>query len=142
MRISDWSSDVCSSDLKPTADYVRELREKLPREFPGVTFSFLPADIVSQILNFGSPAPIDIQIRGPKVDADFDYAKQLLSKIRYVNGVADARIQQSQRYPTLQLNMDRARAEQLGVTARNVTDSMLISLVGTDRKSTRLNSSH
>src|SRR3546814_3404761 len=74
-----------------------------------------------------SPAPIDIQIRGPKVDADFDYAKQLLSKIRYVNGVADARIQQSQRYPTLQLNMDRARAEQLGVTARNVTDSMLIS---------------
>src|SRR3546814_13881706 len=69
-----------------------------------------------------SPAPIDIQIRGPKVDADFDYAKQLLSKIRYVNGVADARIQQSQRYPTLQLNMDRARAEQLGVTARNVTD--------------------
>src|SRR3546814_6141434 len=80
--------------------------------------------MVSQILNFGSPAPIDIQIRGPKVDADFDYAKQLLSKIRYVNGVADARIQQSQRYPTLQLNMDRARAEQLGVTARNVTDSM------------------
>src|SRR3546814_19068146 len=78
--------------------------------------------MVSQILNFGSPAPIDIQIRGPKVDADFDYAKQLLSKIRYVNGVADARIQQSQRYPTLQLNMDRARAEQLGVTARNVTD--------------------
>src|SRR3546814_1888598 len=96
MRISDWSSDVCSSDL---------------------------------------PAPIDIQIRGPKVDADFDYAKQLLIKIRYVNGVADARIQQSQRYPTLQLNMDRARAEQLGVTARNVTDSMLISLVGTSQVS-------
>ncbi|HEY9545268.1 MAG TPA: efflux RND transporter permease subunit [Solimonas sp.] len=124
-----------SEEHKPTADYVRELREKLPLEFPGVTFSFLPADIVSQILNFGSPAPIDIQIRGPKVDADFDYAKQLLSKIRYVNGVADARIQQSQRYPTLQLNMDRARAEQLGVTARNVTDSMLISLVGTSQVS-------
>src|SRR3546814_12012973 len=86
--------------------------------------------MVSQILNFGSPAPIDIQIRGPKVDADFDYAKQLLSKIRYVNGVADARIQQSQRYPTLQPNMDPARAEQLGVPARHATDSMLISLVG------------
>src|SRR3546814_16090672 len=76
MRISDWSSDVFSSDLKPTADYVRELREKLPLEFPGVTFSFLPADIVSQILNFGSPAPIDIQIRGPTVDADFDRSEE------------------------------------------------------------------
>src|SRR3546814_11914039 len=130
MRISDWSSDVFSSDLKPTADYVRELREKLPLEFPGVTFSFLPADIVSQILNFGSPAPIDIQIRGPKVDADFDYAKHLLSKIRYVNGVADARIQQSQRYPPLQLNMDRARAAHLGVTARNLPHRIITSLAG------------
>ncbi|HET8881734.1 MAG TPA: efflux RND transporter permease subunit, partial [Solimonas sp.] len=124
-----------SDDHQPTADYVRELREKLPREFPGVTFSFLPADIVSQILNFGSPAPIDIQIRGPKTDADYDYAKQLLSRIRFVKGVADARIQQSQRYPTLELDMDRSRAEQLGVTAHDVTDSMLISLVGTSQVS-------
>src|SRR5262249_61430969 len=80
---------------KPTADYVRELREALPREFPDTVFSFPPADIVSQILNFGVPAPIDLQIRGNNLDANFDYANKLLKEIRRIPGVADARIQQS-----------------------------------------------
>lgn len=120
---------------RPTAEYVKHLREVLPREFPGVTFSFLPADIVSQILNFGAPAPIDLQIRGPNIDANFVYAKSLLRKIREVPGVADVRIQQSQRYPTLAIEMDRSRAQQLGVTARDVTNSMVISLAGSSQVS-------
>ncbi|HZV99735.1 MAG TPA: efflux RND transporter permease subunit, partial [Methylophilaceae bacterium] len=95
---------------RPTAEYVRELRERLPREFPGAVFSFPPADIVSQILNFGSPAPIDIQIRGGKLDDNFDYANLLVSKIRQVTGVADVRIQQSRRTPVFDINMDRTRA--------------------------------
>ncbi|MGH8447206.1 MAG: efflux RND transporter permease subunit [Solimonas sp.] len=118
---------------RPTAGYVQQLREQLPREFPGVTFAFLPADIVSQILNFGAPAPIDLQIRGPNIDANYAYARDLLRKIRMVPGVADPRIQQSQRYPTMQINMDRSRAQQLGATARDVTNSMVISLVGSSQ---------
>src|SRR5207253_10569213 len=83
----------------PTADYVRELRDVLPREFPDTVFSFPPADIVSQILNFGAPAPIDLQIRGNDLEANFAYANKLLKAIRAVPGVADARIQQSNRAP-------------------------------------------
>ena len=79
----------------PTAGYVSRLRDELPRRFPGLTFSFLPADIVSQILNFGAPAPIDLQVRGNDLGADFAYANKLLAQVRHVNGVADARIQQS-----------------------------------------------
>jgi multidrug efflux pump subunit AcrB len=96
---------------RPTADYVRQLRERLPREFPGVTFSFPPADIVSQILNFGAPAPIDLQIRGANLDANFDYANVLLPKIRAIPGVADARIQQSRRQPIFDVDLDRSRAQ-------------------------------
>ena len=81
----------------PTADYVKPLREQLPRRFPGMTFSFLPADIVSQILNFGAPAPIDLQVRGNDLAADYAYANRLLAQIRHITGVADARIQQSAR---------------------------------------------
>ena len=84
-----------SEDHRPTADYVRMLREELPARFPGVTFSFLPADIISQILNFGAPAPIDLQIRGPNLNDDFAYAQTLLRDLRHVPGLADARIQQS-----------------------------------------------
>ena len=120
---------------QPTADYVRELREVLPREFPGVEFSFLPADIVSQILNFGAPAPIDVQVRGRDLDASYPFAQALLRKIRTVSGVADARIQQSRDYPELRVDMDRSRAQQLGITARDVTNSMVISLVGTSQVS-------
>src|SRR5215468_10914448 len=82
-------------DHRPTADYVRILREELPNRFSGTTFSFLPADIVSQILNFGAPAPIDLQIRGPNLAANFAYAQKLLRELRHVPGIADARIQQS-----------------------------------------------
>jgi len=120
---------------RPTAEYVKQLREELPRLFPGMTFSFLPADMVSQILNFGAPAPIDLQIRGPNENASYEYARSLLRKVRMVPGVADVRIQQSRSYPTLNVNMDRARAQQAGATARDVTNSMVISLVGTSQVS-------
>src|ERR1019366_1147469 len=90
-----------AEDHRPTADYVRQLRAELPRRFPGVAFGFLPADIISQILNFGAPAPIDVQVSGANLAADFDYANLLLKRIRHIPGVADARIQQSPANPTL-----------------------------------------
>jgi multidrug efflux pump subunit AcrB len=112
----------------PTAEYVTRLRAELPRRFPGMSFSFLPADIVSQILNFGSPAPIDLQIRGNDLNADYAYANKLLAQIRHVRGIADARIQQSARLPTLDVNIDRTRAQFTGVTAADVTDSLVVNL--------------
>ena len=118
---------------RPTAEYVRQLRERLPREFPGVTFSFPPADIVSQILNFGAPAPIDLQIRGANLDANFDYANVLLPKIRAIPGVADARIQQSRRAPIFDVDLDRSRAQNVGVTTRDVTNSLVVNLAGSSQ---------
>ncbi|HTW75798.1 MAG TPA: efflux RND transporter permease subunit [Steroidobacteraceae bacterium] len=112
----------------PTAGYVERLRRQLPGLFPGMTFSFLPADIVSQILNFGAPAPIDLQIRGDDLDADYAYADKLLAQIRQISGVADARIQQSAREPTFDVDIDRTRAEYAGVTAADVTDSLVVNL--------------
>jgi multidrug efflux pump subunit AcrB len=114
----------------PTARYLDRLRDELPRRFPGMTFSFLPADIVSQILNFGAPAPIDLQVRGNDLDADYAYANTLLAQIRHVTGVADARIQQSSRLPTLEVNIDRTRAQLTGVTAADVTNSLVVNLAG------------
>jgi CzcA family heavy metal efflux pump len=118
---------------KPTADYVRRLREELPRRFPGVTFSFPPADIVSQILNFGSPAPIDLQIRGANLAADFDYANVLLPKIRAIPGIADARIQQSRSAPVFNVDVDRTRAQEVGLTTRDVTNSLVVNLAGSSQ---------
>jgi multidrug efflux pump subunit AcrB len=112
----------------PTPGYVARLRDQLPRRFPGMTFSFLPADIVSQILNFGAPAPIDLQIRGNDLGADYAYANKLLAQIRGVTGIADARIQQSSRLPTIEVNIDRTRAQYTGVTAANVTNSLVVNL--------------
>ncbi|MGA2562625.1 MAG: efflux RND transporter permease subunit [Steroidobacteraceae bacterium] len=112
----------------PTADYVNRLREQLPHRFPGMTFSLLPADIVSQILNFGAPAPIDLQIRGSDLAADYAYANKLLAQIRHVTGVADARIQQSAALPMLDVDIDRTRARYTGVTAADVTDSLVVNL--------------
>jgi len=112
----------------PTARYVSRLRDELPRRFPGMTFSFLPADIVSQILNFGAPAPIDLQVRGNDLDADYAYANKLLAQLRHVPGVADARIQQSARLPALDVNIDRTRARYLGVTAADVTNALVVNL--------------
>lgn len=117
----------------PTADYVRTLREVLPKQFPGITFSFPPADIVSQILNFGSPAPIDIQIRGGKLDDGFDYANKLITKIRQVPGVADARIQQSRKSPQFSVDIDRTRAQDIGITPRDVTNSLVVNLAGSSQ---------
>jgi multidrug efflux pump subunit AcrB len=109
---------------------VRELRDQLPRGFPDTVFSFPPADIVSQILNFGAPAPIDLQIRGNNLDANFDYANKLLKAIRRVPGVADVRIQQSRKSPVFNINIDRTRAQEVGVTARDVTNSLVVNLAG------------
>ena len=120
-------------DHKPTEEYVRELREKLPREFPGVSFAFLPADIVSQILNFGSPAPIDIQVRGANTAGNFKYANDLLRRIKLIPGVADARIQQSPSSPSFDVNVDRTRAQYVGLTARDVTNSMVVNLAGSSQ---------
>jgi CzcA family heavy metal efflux pump len=119
----------------PTADYVKKLREVLPREFPDTTFSFPPADIVSQILNFGSPAPIDVQVRGRNVDGNFDYAGKLLKRIRAIPGVADARIQQSNRAPLFKVDVDRTQAQLLGLTTRDVTNSMVVNLAGSSQVS-------
>ncbi len=120
---------------QPTADYVRSLREVLPSQFPGTTFSFPPADIVSQILNFGSPAPIDLQIRGGKLAANFDYANQLLAKIRLIPGVVDARIQQSRTSPVFNINVDRTRAQEVGISTRDVTNSLVVNLAGSSQVS-------
>ncbi|MDR0480341.1 MAG: efflux RND transporter permease subunit, partial [Gallionellaceae bacterium] len=108
----------------PTADYVRRMREELPKRFPGVTFSFLPADIVSQILNFGAPAPIDLQVRGNNLADNFVYANKLLDQIKHIPGIADARIQQTGRAPAFNVNIDRARAQYAGVTTRDITNSL------------------
>ncbi|HWX58002.1 efflux RND transporter permease subunit [Bradyrhizobium sp.] len=115
---------------RPTEDYVLALREELPRAFPGLTFAFLPADIVSQILNFGAPAPIDLQVRGADVNANFAYAGKLLGGIRRIPGVADARIQQSISNPTFNIDVDRTRAQYVGLTERDVTNSLVINLAG------------
>ena len=118
---------------RPTPEYVSRLRNELPHRFPGLTFSFLPADIVSQILNFGAPAPIDLQVRGNDLNADFTYANRLLAQVRRVPGVADARIQQSARLPTLEVNIDRTRAQYTGVTAADVTNSLVVSLASSSQ---------
>ena len=118
---------------QPTADYVRELRKILPTEFPDTVFSFPPADIVSQILNFGAPAPIDIQIRGANLAGNFEYANKLLKEIRGIPGVADARIQQSAKSPVFDVNMDRGQAQDLGITPRDVTNNLVVNLAGSSQ---------
>jgi multidrug efflux pump subunit AcrB len=124
-----------TEDHKPTADYVRTLREQLPRRFPGATFAFLPADIISQILNFGAPAPINLQIAGANLAANFDYANLLLRRLRHIPGVADARIQQSPNSPTLNVDVDRTRAQYIGLTERDVTNSLTVNLAGSGQVS-------
>jgi multidrug efflux pump subunit AcrB len=114
----------------PTADYVRQLRIDLPREFPSATFSFLPADMVTQILNFGLPAPVDIQIDGADVNRNRDVANQILSEIRRVPGIVDAHIQQTFDYPTFNITVDRTKAAQSGYTEKDVASDVLNSLSG------------
>jgi len=113
-----------------TADYVKILRERLPRAFPGTTFSFLPADIVSQILNFGAPAPLDVQITGNDLNAASVYADKLLAKIKNVPGVADPRIQEAFRAPALRIDFNRTLAGLVGMTERDAARSVQTTLSG------------
>ncbi|MFZ2628630.1 MAG: efflux RND transporter permease subunit, partial [Rugosibacter sp.] len=134
MGVQDGDIKIAlTPEHKPTADYVRRLRGQLPHEFPDMTFSFPPADIVSQILNFGAPSPIDLQIRGNNLAANFEYANLLLNKIRRIPGIADVRIQQSNKSPVFQVNLDRTRAQAVGITARDVTNSMVVNLAGSSQ---------
>ena len=113
-------------DNEPTANYVKRLRTVLPRKFPGATFSFLPADIVSQILNFGLPAPIDVQVIGNNQKANYAYANDLLKRLRTVPGIADLRIQQVFNYPQINVEVDRTLAGEVGLTQRDVANSLLV----------------
>jgi multidrug efflux pump subunit AcrB len=117
-------------DHKPTGNYVKALRSTLPETFPGSTFSFLPADIISQILNFGSPAPIDVQIAGPDTTGGETYAHLLASRMRHIAGIADVRVQQANDYPELAFDIDRTRADRVGITENDVTRSLSVNLAG------------
>jgi multidrug efflux pump subunit AcrB len=121
------------ADHAPTADYVKRLREALPQSFPGSQFAFMPADISSQILNFGAPAPLDLKISGPDGEANRAYAVELQRRLQHIPGIADLRIQQSIGYPSLQVDVDRLRAKQLGITEKDVTTSLGASLAGTSQ---------
>ena len=115
---------------RPVADYIRNLRFQLPRKFPGVTFYFLPADIVTQILNFGLPSPIDVQIEGNDVVASQHTAEKIMAQMRQIPGVADLRVQQPLDYPTLDVAVDRVKASQAGYTERDGASSVLNALSG------------
>ena len=114
----------------PTAGYIRRLRRDLPARFPGVEFFFQPADIVSQILNFGLPAPIDIQIVGADMRGNYNIGQEIANRLRQIPGTADVHVQQMLSLPTLHLDMDRTRINQVGLTAQNVAQNVLISLSG------------
>jgi len=114
----------------PTADYLRKLRLDLPKAFPGTTFSFLPADIVSQILNFGAPAPIDVIVSGPDNVANEAYADSVLGRLSNIAGIADVRIQQPSNYPELQVDVDRSLADRVGITENDVTRALSVNLAG------------
>jgi CzcA family heavy metal efflux pump len=114
----------------PTAGYVKALRKNLPDEFPGVSFAFLPADIVSQILNFGMPAPIDVQVVGFNRKANQEYAASIMSRLKQISGLADLRIQQAFNQPELHVDVDRTRARELGITQHDIATNLLVSLSG------------
>ena len=119
----------------PTDDYIKAMREKLPQQFPGTSFAFLPADIVSQVLNFGVPAPIDVQVAGRDLVANRKYANALLTRIKSIPGIADARIQQAFQQPTLDVNVDRSMASLAGVSEKDVATAMLTTLSGSSQSS-------
>jgi multidrug efflux pump subunit AcrB len=119
-----------AEDHRPTEDYVRELRARLPREFPGVSFYFIPADIVSQILNFGLPAPLDIQVSGPNFEGNHQFATNLLEQLRSVPGATDLRVHQMFDQPKLHITVDRTKAGESGYTQYDIASNMLVSLSG------------
>jgi multidrug efflux pump subunit AcrB len=111
-------------------DFMRRMRSELPREFPGTTFSFPPADITTQVLNFGAPAPIDVQVIGQDREGGYAYAARILKQIRLVPGIVDARIQQRVDYPQININVNRSLAGLIGPTQHDVADSLLTTLGG------------
>ncbi|HTC94016.1 MAG TPA: efflux RND transporter permease subunit [Terriglobales bacterium] len=116
-----------------TAGYIKQLRDELPQKFPGVEFFFQPADIVSQILNFGLPAPIDVQLVGNDTDKNYAIAQQIANRMRHISGAADVHVQQMMDLPTLRMDIDRTRVTQVGMNARDVAQSVLISLSGSSQ---------
>jgi multidrug efflux pump subunit AcrB len=115
---------------RPTATYVAELRRRLPRQFPGATFAFLPADITTQVVNFGLPAPIDLQVIGPNQENNYHYAQRLLRELRHVSGLVDLRIQQVYNYPAINVDVSRSLAQQVGLTQKEVATNLLTELAG------------
>ncbi|MEO6965875.1 MAG: efflux RND transporter permease subunit [Acidobacteriaceae bacterium] len=131
--IGSWDADILVSlagKHRPTEDYVRTLRAKLARTYPGTTFYFLPTDIVDQILNFGLPAPLDIQLIGQNTEADHAVAVSMMSKLRQIPGAVDLHIQQALNLPDYTINVDRTKAQQVGLSQANVTNSVLTVLSG------------
>ena len=119
-----------SKDHHPTEAYVNHLRQVLADQYPGVTFYVLPVDIVTQILDFGLAAPIDIQFVGPNLYDNRALAERILNEVRYVPGIADAHIQQPFDMPNLTVNVDRTRARDIGLTQRDVAQNLLVALSG------------
>jgi multidrug efflux pump subunit AcrB len=119
-----------SPNHHPTGEYVEKLRLSLAKQFPGVMFAFLPSDMVTQILNFGLPAPIDIQVIGNNLEGNREWASKLMQKIRYVPGTADLRVQQAFDEPYLHLRIERTKAQELGYTGADIAQNLLISLGG------------
>ncbi len=115
---------------RPTREYVTELRSRLNHDFPGVMFYAIPVDIVSQILNFGLPAPIDIQIVGHKLALNHAFAEKLLNQLKFVPGAVDLRIQQAFNYPKIHIDVDRTKASEIGYTQSDVATNLLVSLSG------------
>ena len=115
---------------RPTADFVSLLRKKLADDYPSTTFAFLPADMIGQILNFGLPSPIDVQIVGFNVPANRLFANNLLAKLRSVGGAVDLHIQQSGDYPQFNVDVDRTKAQLVGLTEQSVANNILVSLSG------------
>jgi len=119
----------------PTAGYVHDLRLKLARDFPGVTFYFLPSDMVTQILNFGLPAPIDIQVVGNDLEGNRQFADKLLARVKNVSGTSDLRIQQAFNQPKIHIDVDRTKARDIGFTQREVATNLLVTLSGSSQTS-------
>lgn len=119
-----------ATDHRPTEEYIHKLRENLPRQFPGVEFFFQPADIVSQILNFGLPAPVDVQLIGNNYQQNYVIAQQISNQLRHIPGAVDVHVQQLLNNPALHLDVDRIRAQQVGLSERDVASNLLVSLSG------------
>jgi multidrug efflux pump subunit AcrB len=124
----DLFVQLTSTRRASTFEYIRRLRAALPGEFPGVTFFFLPADIVNQVLNLGLPAPVDVQVVGPDKMANYQAASRLAAEIRRIPGAVDTRVQQVVNMPEFLFSVDRIRAQQIGLTQREVASNLLISL--------------